>query len=367
MAEVIANFSAGPSALPRSVRQDIAEALLPQSDASPSIIEVSHRGPAFGQVAEELHERLAALTGVGQSHYLLLLQGGANLQFAQMPLNLAQNAPAGFVVTGHWGEKAFAEAQRIGQPQLIASTQESGYTELPKDMVCDQAVGYAHITGNETIQGVQFQRPPRLNDASGEPLPLVADISSEFLSRRYPLETLAGFYAGTQKNLGVPGLTVVGLAKDWWAKIEPQRHRPLPRYLDYQAWVDSQSMLNTPATFAWYVALKMLRWIESQGGLEVIESRNRSKAQKLYACVDDSGLYANEVDPAARSQMNVVFRLSDARLHEAFLTEAEAAGFLGLKGHRAVGGLRASLYNAIEPSAVSALIEFMQEFERSHG
>ncbi|MDR9389095.1 MAG: 3-phosphoserine/phosphohydroxythreonine transaminase [Wenzhouxiangella sp.] len=367
MAEVIANFSAGPSALPRSVRQDIADELSPRSDATPSIIEVSHRGPAFGQLAEELSQRLAALTGVGDSHHLMLLQGGANLQFAQLPLNLAQHAPAGFIVTGHWGEKAMAEAKRVGQTRLIATTQDSGYTELPEAFVCDHPVAYAHITGNETVHGVQFDRPPELNDATGQAVPMVADLSSEFLSRVYPYASLAGFYAGTQKNLGVPGLTIVGLAKDWWAQAPAQRDQPLAKYLDYQAWIDAQSMLNTPSTFAWYVALKMLRWIEDQGGLEVIEQRNRAKAERLYACIDGSGLYTNPVDPAARSMMNVVFRLVDARLHDAFLAGAEQAGLLGLKGHRAVGGLRASLYNAIEADAVGALVEYMQQFERSHG
>ena len=367
MAEVIANFSAGPSALPRSVRQAMAEELLPQADASPSIVEVSHRGPMFARVAEELADRLANTMGVADSHHVLLLQGGANLQFAQLPLNLAQAAPAGFIVTGHWGVKALAEAERVAQTHVIASTEASGFTTLPGELKCHTPVAYAHVTGNETVHGVQFDHPPTLNDASGQAVPVVADLSSEFLSRPYPYASLAGFYAGTQKNLGVAGLTVVGLDKDWWARVARGRGHRLAKYLDYQAWIEAGSMFNTPSTVAWYAALLMLRWIEAQGGLAALELRNRQKAQRLYACIDDSDLFYNPVDPVARSQMNVVFALADPHLHDGFLAQAEDAGLLGLKGHRAVGGLRASLYNAIEIEAVEALIAFMQEFERRHG
>jgi len=362
MSEVIANFSAGPSALPKAVRQVIADGLQIKSDASPSLIEVSHRGPVFGEVADALREALSRLMMLDGQHELLLLQGGANQQFAQLPLNFAKQQTPAYLLTGHWGEKALAEAQRIGPAVVAASAAETGYTGLPTLERVDDQWAYLHYTGNETIHGVQFDQPPDVST-----VPLVADLSSEFLSRPYPYATLSGFYAGAQKNLGVAGLTIVGLSKQWLAGISPTQRQSMPRFFDYLAWIESDSMLNTPATFAWWVALEMCRWIDQQGGLATLDSHNRQKASRVYACIDASDFYLNPVEHTSRSLMNVPFWIDDKELEPEFVKQAERAGFLGLKGHRAVGGLRASLYNALEDRAVVALVEFMREFERRYG
>lgn len=362
MSEIIANFSAGPSALPKAVRQLIADGLQPRMDGSPSLVEISHRGQAFGQVAEVLREALSRLLMLDDQHELLLLQGGANQQFAQLPINFAQQQPAAYLLTGHWGEKALAEAKRISATIVAGSAAETGYTNIPLIENVDEQWAYLHYTGNETIQGVQFDRPPDVAT-----VPVVADLSSEFLSRPYPYTALAGFYAGAQKNLGVAGLTIVGLSKQWLAEIPKAQRQSIPRYFDYHAWVEADSMLNTPATFAWWVALEMCRWIEQSGGLSTLEARNQKKASRVYACIDQSDFYHNPVDLDARSVMNVPFWIHDKTLEPQFVEEAQRVGLLGLKGHRAVGGLRASLYNAIEDHAVVALVEFMREFERRYG
>lgn len=362
MPEVIANFSAGPSALPRAVRQIISDGLQPRKDASPSLVEISHRGLAFGEIAQALHEQLRKLMVLDDTHELLLLQGGANQQFAQLPLNFGQSRVPAYVLTGHWGEKALAEAQRMGSAVVAASAFDTAYTRLPEIEQVDSDWAYLHYTGNETIHGVQFDRPPDVSS-----VPLVADLSSEFLSRPYPYASLSGFYAGAQKNLGVAGLTIVGLSKQWLAEIPESQHRALPKFFDYRAWVEADSMLNTPSTFAWWVALEMCRWIDRSGGLKAIDALNRQKSSRLYECIDGSGFYQNPVARAARSIMNVPFWLDGPELEVLFAEEANASGLLGLKGHRAVGGLRASLYNAIEDPAVVALVEFMREFERQHG
>lgn len=358
MAETIHNFSAGPAALPSPVRAALADAL--KVGPQPSIAEISHRGARFGEVADELVARLRRLTGVGGSHHVLLLHGGANLQFAQIPMNFASDRVAGYLVTGHWGQKAHQEAARVAKARVVSSSEAAGFIDtVHSDGESDQELAYLHYTGNETIHGVQYAEPPTSS------APLVADLSSEFLSRPYPYQDLALAYAGAQKNLGIAGLTVVLLRQDL---VDGAGERKgLPAFLDYRRWIDQDSMFNTPCTLAWFAALEMLRWIDDQGGLQEIAARNVSKAERLYAQIDRSGFYRNPVAPHARSIMNVPFWLADESLTPEFVQSAEAAGLLGLKGHRAVGGLRASLYNAITVDAVSALVEFMQEFERTHG
>lgn len=358
MADTVHNFSAGPAALPAAVRAALADAL--KVGPQPSIAEISHRGARFGEVAEELIARLRRLTGVGDSHHVLLLHGGANLQFAQVPMNFASDRVAGYLITGHWGQKAFQEAARLAEARVVASSEASGFVDtVYSDGESDHELAYVHYTGNETIHGVQYARPPTSS------APLVADLSSEFLSRPYPYQDLALAYAGAQKNLGIAGLTVVLLRHDLIHGVGEREG--LPAFLDYRCWIDQDSMFNTPCTLAWYAALEMLRWIDSEGGLEGIAARNAGKAEHLYAHIDCSEFYRNPVASHARSIMNVPFWLADEALTPAFVQSAEAAGLLGLKGHRAVGGLRASLYNAITIDAVSALVEFMKEFERTHG
>ena len=357
MSGVIHNFSAGPAMLPLPVRERVAEAMAPRRDRTPSVAEISHRGGRFLAIAEELQARLAEFMGLGDEHKILLLQGGANLQFAWLPMNLAVGRTPAYLLSGHWGQKALAEAGRIGPAAVVGSSEESGFRELPEIGHLPADCAYLHFTGNETIHGLQFRNPP------AAAVPLAADLSSEFLSRPYPYADLGFAYAGAQKNLGIAGLTVVVIRQDLLERIPDD----LPRYLDYRTWVTGDSMYNTPSTLAWYVALETVRWIESCGGLGVIEERNQAKAARLYQAIDESDFYSNSVAEEARSQMNVPFWTVDEALVSRFVAAAEEAGLQGLKGHRAVGGLRASLYNAVDLDAVEALVEFMQEFERRHG
>ena len=343
--------------LPLEVRERLAEALTPSTDASPSIAEVSHRGPRFMAVAEELHQRLRDLTGIGEEHAVLLLHGGANAQFAQLPLNLAADRTAAFLISGHWGRKALAEAERITRTQVVGSSEESAFTDLPEMGHLPSDCAYLHYTGNETIHGLQYEQPPRVA------VPLAADLSSEFLSRPYSYRDIAVAYAGAQKNLGIAGLTVVLVRHDLLGRVPDT----LPKFLDYRTWAKDLSLYNTPASLAWFAALEMLRWIERQGGLEAVAQRNRQKADALYRAIDASDFWSNPVAEAARSVMNVPFWPADEALVMPFVEQAEAAGLQGLKGHRALGGLRASLYNAQTLDAVETLVDFMLEFERRHG
>ena len=355
MGSLIHNFSAGPAALPAAVRERLAEALQLRADRAPSVAEISHRGAAFGELAEELFARLRSLMAVGEDHEILLLHGGANLQFAWLPMNLAAGRTPAYVLTGHWGEKALAEARRVGRADVVASSAESGYIDLPELGHLPANCAYLHYTGNETIHGVQYPAPPAVG------VPLAADLSSEFLSRPYPYADLAFAYAGAQKNLGIAGLTVVLLRRDLLERIPDG----LPKYLDYRSWVESGSMFNTPVTLAWYVALEVLRWIEGFGGLNVLAARNAGRAERLYRAIDASAFWSNPVAGHCRSVMNVPFFAADEALTMAAVRAAETAGLIGLKGHRALGGLRASLYNAVDDDAVETLIDFLQEFERS--
>lgn len=357
MVDQVHNFSAGPSALPRPVRERLAEALAPRADGTPSVAEISHRGKRFLAIAEELESRLRDMMGLTGEHELLLLQGGANLQFAWLPLNLAAGRTPAYLISGHWGQKALAEARRIGPAEVAGSSEPEAFVDVPEIGHLPADCAYLHYTGNETIHGVQFALPP------AAAVPLAADLSSEFLSRPYPYSDLGFAYAGAQKNLGIAGLTVVLVRKDLLDRIPGN----LPAYLDYRSWVSADSMYNTPATLAWYVALETLRWIGEVGGLEAIAVRNAGKAGRLYAAIDASDFYSNPVAESARSLMNIPFWPADEALVPEFVARAEEAGLQGLKGHRALGGLRASLYNALDIDAVDALIAFMQDFQRRHG
>lgn len=343
--------------LPAEVRERLSDALAPASDGAPSIAEISHRGPRFMAVAEELHQRLRDLTGIGEEHAVLLLHGGANCQFAQLPMNLAADRTAAFLISGHWGKKALAEAGRITRTQVVGNSEESGFADLPEMGHLPTNCAYLHYTGNETIHGLQYEQPPQVA------VPLAADMSSEFLSRPYPYRDIAITYAGAQKNLGIAGLTVVLVRRDLLERVPDT----LPRFLDYRTWAKDLSLFNTPASLAWFAALEMLRWIDRQGGLEAVAGRNRAKAEALYRAIDRSDFWSNPVAEHCRSVMNVPFWPADESLVMPFVEQAEAAGMQGLKGHRALGGLRASLYNAQTIDAVETLVEFMREFERRNG
>ena len=278
MGHRVHNFSAGPARLPEPVRAALSEALALRPDGTPSVAEISHRGKRFLAIAEELESRLREVMGLDDAHALLLLQGGANFQFACLPLNFAGGRTPDYLISGHWGQKALAEARRIGPARVAGSSEAQSFRVLPELQPLPADSAYLHFTGNETIHGLQFESPPAVS------VPVAGDLSSEFLSRPYPFAQLAFGYAGAQKNLGIAGLTVVWLRKDLLARIP----EGLPAYLDYRSWVQADSMYNTPVTLAWYTALETLRWMEGMGGLERMADCNRDKAQRLYAAIDAS-------------------------------------------------------------------------------
>ena len=360
--EGIVNFSAGPSVLPAPVVARIREDLPDWNGTGSSVVELSHRGGPFMALASGLETNLRRLLRVPESHRVLLLQGGAQMQFAAVPLNLAANGggTASYVDTGAWSARAIAEARRFCRVHVAASSQGEGYWSVPPretwDVHPDSA--YLHYVANETIAGVEFADVP---DSGG--VPLVSDMSSNILSRPVDVGRFGVVYAGAQKNMGVSGLTVVVVRED----LLDRSHPFTPTVIRYASQAATDSMANTPCTFAWYVASLVLEWIDAGGGVAAIADRNRRKAERLYRAIDASGLYSNRVEPRSRSWMNVSFELADGALDPVFLEEAEQAGLVGLKGHRALGGMRASIYNAMPERGVDRLIAFLEDFERRRG
>jgi len=356
------NFAAGPATLPVEVLEQVRGELLDWQGSGTSIMEVSHRGKAFMAVAQEAEALLRELLGVPANYRVLFLQGGATGQFAAVPMNLARaDSVVDYINTGHWSQKARLEAQRYcARVNVAADEAASGYTTVPAPSALHltQGAAYVHYTPNETIGGVEFPYIPE----TGE-VPLVADMSSTLLSRPLEVARFGLIYAGAQKNIGPAGLVVVLVREDLIGRARPAT----PAVWDYQAMAQDGSMLNTPATFAWYVAGLVLRWLKAQGGLAAIAARNRAKSQLLYDAIDSSGFYRNPVAVNCRSWMNVPFTIADARLDEEFLAGARSAGLANLAGHRAVGGMRASLYNAMPLAGVEALVAYMREFARRHG
>jgi phosphoserine aminotransferase len=354
------NFSAGPAALPLPVLERARDELVEWRGGA-SVMEVSHRSSAFVAVAERAESDLRELLSIPADYRVLFMQGGATAQFAAVPMNLAQpGAAADYVHTGHWSERAVKEARRFVSVELAADESASGYATVPDPGALRLTPGaaYVHYTPNETIGGVEF---PYVPDPGGAPL--VADMSSTILSRPIDVSRFGLIYAGAQKNIGPSGITVVIVRADLLGRARPG----LPSVLDYKAVAEAGSMLNTPPTFAWYFAGLVFQWLKAEGGLAEMSKRNRAKAEMLYAAIDGSGFYSNPVAKNCRSWMNVPFRLARPELDKAFLAEAEAAGLAHLAGHRAVGGMRASLYNAMPLEGVAALVAFMREFERRHG
>jgi len=356
------NFAAGPATLPVEVLEQVRGELLDWQGSGASVMEVSHRGKAFMAVAQEAEALVRELLGVPANYRVLFLQGGATGQFAAVPMNLARaDSVVDYINTGHWSQKARLEAQRYCARVNVAADQAaSGYTTVPAPSALHltQGAAYVHYTPNETIGGVEFPYIPETGQ-----VPLVADMSSTLLSRPLEVARFGLIYAGAQKNIGPAGLVVVLVREDLIGRARPAT----PAVWDYQAMAQDGSMLNTPATFAWYVAGLVLRWLKGQGGLAAIAARNRAKAQLLYDAIDSSGFYRNPVAVDCRSWMNVPFILADARLDEEFLAGARAAGLANLAGHRAVGGMRASLYNAMPLAGVEALVAYMREFARRRG
>ncbi len=354
------NFSAGPAMLPRTVLQQAREELIDWHGTGMSVMEMSHRSKEYMSIATQAEADLRSLLDIPDNYYVLFLQGGATTQFAMVPHNLLRGKTrADYINTGAWSKKAIAEARRYCDVNVAASSDETSYTSIPdaSDWQLDADAAYVHYTPNETIGGVEFHAIPDVGE-----VPLVADMSSTILSRPLDVSRFGVIYAGAQKNIGPAGLTVVIVRND----LVGDTLDSTPSMFDYKAHADNGSMLNTPPTFAWYLAGLVFKWIGEQGGLTTMAAINERKAQRLYDAVDNSVFYSSPVDPACRSWMNVPFTLADAALDGDFLEQAKAAGLLNLKGHRSVGGMRASIYNAMPEAGVNALIDFMKEFERTH-
>jgi phosphoserine aminotransferase len=356
------NFAAGPATLPVPVLEQVRDELLDWQGSGTSVMEVSHRGKAFMAMAQESEALLRELLEVPPDYRVLFLQGGASAQFAAVPLNLARaDSTVDYLNTGHWSLKALREAQRFtAHVNIAADEAATKYTTAPAQDALQLSPGaaYVHYTPNETIGGVEF---PYIPDTGG--VPLVADMSSTLLSRPLQVAKFGLIYAGAQKNIGPAGLVVVIVREDLTGRARPGT----PAVWDYGAIAREHSLLNTPATFAWYVAGLVLRWLKAQGGLAAVAAHNRAKAQLLYDTIDSSGFYRNPVALDCRSWMNVPFTLPDARLDEPFLAGARTAGLAHLAGHRSVGGMRASLYNAMPLAGVELLVTFMRDFARRRG
>jgi len=354
------NFSAGPSALPEPVLHQAQVELLEWRDSGMSVMEMSHRGKFFSIIAEELENDLRTLLAVPDNYKVLFLQGGATAQFSFIPQNILRGkTKACYINTGAWSEKAIQDAKNHCEVVVSASSEASNFTHIPDPAgwTLDPQAAYLHYTANETIHGVEF---PDIPDSHG--LPLVSDMSSNILSRKFDLSRYGLVYAGTQKNMGPAGVTVVIVRDDLIGGAGKQ----VPPVFNYAEQAKNHSMLNTPATYNWYLVGLVLKWLINQGGVEAIEQRNIAKAELLYQTIDQSSLYRNPVDISCRSRMNVPFILADQNLDKLFLTAAEADGLFELKGHRSVGGMRASIYNAMPEAGVRALCDFMAEFERTH-
>lgn len=351
------NFSPGPATLPEPVLEQAQAEMLDWKGSGMSVLEVSHRGKDFVEHAARTEATLRELLRVPDDYRVLFLAGGATLQFASVPLNIAPpGSSADYVLTGNWGKKAVGEAERYVDVNVAADAGSSGYTTIPAPStwaVTDDAA-YLHITPNETVAGVEFHEFPLVSEA-----PLVADMSSTLLSRPVDVSRFGIIYAGAQKNIGAAGIALVIVRDD----LVGRARRETPGVVDYKTMAESGSMWNTPPTFSWYVTGLVLDWLVEQGGLEAMAERNERKAGKLYAAIDGSDFYANPVDPRCRSWMNVPFTLADPGLDATFLAEAAEAGLVNLKGHRLVGGMRASIYNAMPESGVDALAAFMADFE----
>jgi phosphoserine aminotransferase len=350
------NFTAGPAILPKPVIEKAAQAIQNFNGSGLSLLEVSHRGGDFDAVIEEARKTALELFGLGDDYEALFMTGGASTQFALIPYNFL-NAKAGYLDTGTWANKALKEAKFFGQVDVVASSKDSNYSYIPKGYNVPADADYFHITTNNTIFGTQIHHLPEVS------VPLVADMSSDIYSREIDANKFHLIYAGAQKNLGPSGVTLVLIRKSWLEQVK----RAIPTMFAYKTFVDNQSLYNTPPVFPIYVCMENLRWIKEQGGLKVVEKHNQEKAQLLYKAIDELPLFNGVAAAEDRSLMNITFTLSNADLDKAFLAEAEAAGCVGLAGHRSVGGFRASTYNALAKESVQVLVDVMTQFSRKHG
>ena len=354
------NFSAGPAALPLEVLQQIRNDIPDWQATGMSVMEVSHRSKEFVEVAARAESTLRKLLSVPDDYSVLFPQGGATMQMAMAPLNLTvPGDTVDYIVTGSWGKKAAGEARKMCNVNIAADASDRNFTYIPDEASWQRTenAAYLHYTPNETIAGVEFHFVP------GGDVPLIADMSSTILSRPVDVSRFGVIYAGAQKNIGPAGITVVIVRNELLDRARADN----PHLMTWKSYADSDSMTNTPPTFAWYVADLVFQWLLQQGGVEAMGEINRRKASKLYAAIDGSDFYTNPVAKDCRSWMNVPFILADSGLDATFLQESHAAGLTNLKGHRSVGGMRASIYNAVSEEAVDALINFMQAFEKTHG
>ena len=361
MTERIYNFSAGPAVLPVPVLEEAQRELMSLPGVGMSVMEISHRSKVFDEIIHGAEQGLRGLLGIPENYHVLFLQGGASLQFSMVPINLlAKDRSADYVVTGVWSKKAVKEAKRVGQVNIAATTEGENFKRIPRqdELKLDKKAAYVHITTNNTIYGTEWKKEPDVGD-----VPLVADASSDILSRPIPVEKYALIYAGAQKNMGPSGVTVVIIRNDLLSRVPDGLHT----MLDYRTHTEANSLYNTPNTFGIYILNLVGKWLKGKGGLAGMQRENEAKAKILYDAIDATDFYRGHAEPDSRSLMNVTFRLPSEDLEKQFVKEATAAKFDGLKGHRSVGGLRASIYNAFPREGVEALVSFMKEFERKNG
>ena len=352
------NFSAGPAAIPLEVLKRAQQELLEFGSQQASIMEISHRSKDYEAVAFGARDNLKSLLNISDEFEILFLQGGATLQFALLPLNFAQNQTTEHIITGAWSKKAHAEASKLGSAHILATSADTNFTTIPElnNLSPSDGAAYLHYADNETIHGVEFKRVPDIN------LPKFVDMSSIILGKQIDVNQYDLIYAGAQKNIGPAGLTVVIARK----KLLETCNESIPSILNLQKHAENDSMLNTPPTFAWYLAGLVFEWLSNQGGVRAIEELNNKKASLLYDYIDASEFYSNPVDPECRSIMNIPFILANEDLDQLFLEQSKQAGLLNLKGHRSVGGMRASIYNAIPLAAIHDLINFMESFAKEN-
>jgi phosphoserine aminotransferase len=355
------NFAAGPAVMPVPVLEEAQRNLLALPAVGMSVMEISHRSKTFEDILNQAMSDIRELAGVPSNYKILLLQGGASLQFSMVPMNLlTPGAVADYIDTGSWARKSIKEAGRVGTVNVAATTRNENYSRIPEqaEIKCTPGAAYVHMTSNNTIEGTQWKALPSVGNA-----PLASDASSDIFSRPIDVSQHAVIYAGAQKNLGPSGVTMVIVREDLLARSQDT----LPTMLNYRVHADNNSLYNTPNTFGIYLLGLTMKWLKSLGGLAAIAKLNERKAEKLYAEIDRSGFYRGTAQKSSRSLMNVTFRLATEELEKLFVKETTAVGLDGLKGHRDVGGMRASIYNAFPEEGVDALVEFMREFERKRG
>ena len=361
MTERIFNFSAGPAVLPVPVLEEAQRDLLSLPGVGMSVMEISHRSKTFDEIIGNADSGLRELLDIPNNYHILFLQGGASLQFSMVPMNfLPADGSADYIITGSWGKKALKEAKKVGSINVAATMADGGFTRVPAqdELNLNSQAAYVHITTNETIEGVEWKKEPEVGN-----VPLIADASSDILSHRIPVTKYGVIYAGSQKNMGPSGVTLVIVRDDLLPRIPDGLHT----MLDYRTHVENKSLYNTPNTWGIYIINLVCKWLKNNGGLAAMESENERKAKLLYDAIDSSSFYRGHADADARSIMNVTFRLPSEDLEKKFTSEATAQGLDGLKGHRSVGGIRASIYNAFPREGVEALVSFMKEFERKNG